>query len=74
MPGSVPKTLDRYVKEIKESNPDYSDEQAWATAWSRFCKYKKPDSPHCHRPPAEYFKGREAVVIKVAARYALATA
>lgn len=43
----VPKDVERYVKEVKEKNPGYSDEQAWATAWTIYCEHKNPGSPHC---------------------------
>lgn len=55
---SAPKQVDKYFDEVKKSNPEYSDEQAWATAWSIFCKHKKPGSPHCHKAPSEYLTGR----------------
>lgn len=54
-PGNLPADVERYVKEIKEGNPDYDDAKAWATAWSRYCKYRNPGSPHCQRSPSEYF-------------------
>jgi hypothetical protein len=44
---NIPKSVDRYHDEVKKSNPGYSEEQAWATAWSIYCKNKNPDSPHC---------------------------
>lgn len=55
----MPSPVDKYFKQIKKDNPSYSDEQAWATAWSVFCKYKNPGSPSCHKPTEEYLK-REA--------------
>lgn len=65
----MPADVDRYFKEVKKSNPEYSDAQAWATAWSIYCKHKKPDSPSCHKPTEEYLKGRSAA-LRVAAKYA----
>jgi hypothetical protein len=54
---SIPADVERYVKEIKESSPDYSEEQVWATAWSIFCKHKKPgDTEHCTMPASSYLK------------------
>lgn len=50
----APDDVRRYFLEAKESNPEYSDEQAWAVAWSRYCKYKEPSSPHCRKGRAEY--------------------
>ncbi len=52
----MPKPVDDYVEEIKKNNPSYSDEQAWATAWSIYCKHKNPGSDHCHKAPSEYLK------------------
>lgn len=56
----MPSPVDKYFKEIKKDNPSYSDEQAWATAWSVFCKYKNPGSPSCHKPTDEYLKKEAA--------------
>jgi hypothetical protein len=56
----MPSPVDRYFEQIKEKNPSYSDAQAWATAWSIYCKYKNPDSESCHMPTSEYFKGKSA--------------
>lgn len=58
----MPSPVDKYYKQIKKDNPDYSDEQAWATAWSVYCKHKNPGSPHCKRPPSDYLKGKEATM------------
>ena len=59
----LPAEVEGYVEEIKKSNPTYDDAQAWATAWSIYCKYKEPGSEHCQLPTSEYFKaaGRKAV-------------
>jgi hypothetical protein len=56
----MPSPVDKYHEQVKKDNPSYSDEQAWATAWSIYCKHKNPGSPHCNRPPSEYLKGKEA--------------
>ncbi len=53
---SAPKKVDDLHKEVKEGNPSYSDEQAWATAWSIYCKHVDPGSDHCHEPTSEYLK------------------
>lgn len=55
---SAPSKVDDYFKEVKESNPSYSDEQAWATAWSIYCKNVNPNSPSCHQD--EYLTGKSA--------------
>jgi len=56
----MPSPVDKYFKEVKKSNPGYSDEQAWATAWSIYCKHKNPGSPSCHKPTEEYLKKEAA--------------
>lgn len=53
---SAPSKVDKYYEEVKDGNPDYSEEKAWATAWSIYCKYKDPGSESCHQD--EYFKRR----------------
>ena len=63
MPGPV----DKYYDEVKEGNPSYSEEQAWATAWSIFCRYKNPGSDHCSKPPSEYLT--KQALIRVASRF-----
>lgn len=50
----MPAEVDKLYKEVKEGNPSYSEEQAWATAWSIFCRNN--DSAHCHRDKSEYLK------------------
>lgn len=56
----MPSPVDKYFKEVKKDNPSYSDEQAWATAWSIFCKNVNPGSPSCHKPTSEYLKKEAA--------------
>lgn len=53
--GDIPADVERYVKEIEKSNPDYDEAQTWATAWSIYCKYKEPGSEHCSMPASDYF-------------------
>lgn len=53
---NLPADVERYVKEIEKKNPDYDEAQTWATAWSIYCKYKEPGSPHCQMPTSDYFK------------------
>jgi hypothetical protein len=74
----MPSPVDKYFKQIKKDNPSYDDAQAWATAWSIYCKYKNPGSPSCHMPTDEYFKKESRLVAefanallvqKVASRY-----
>lgn len=67
----MPSPVDKYFEKVKKENPSYSDEQAWATAWSIYCKHKNPGSDHCHKDLDEYLKGRSAMSLerKVAARF-----
>lgn len=52
----IPKTVERYYEEhISKGVPEG---QAWALAWSRYCKYSYPGSRHCHRKPSQYLVGR----------------
>jgi len=67
----MPSPVDKYFKEVKDGNPSYSDEQAWATAWSIYCRHKAPGSPHCHRSPDEYLTGKSAgLLMRVVGRFA----
>jgi len=69
----MPSPVDKYFDEVKKDNPSYSDEQAWATAWSIYCKHKNPGSEHCQKPPGEYLKGKSADTLttrRVLARFA----
>jgi hypothetical protein len=78
----MPSPVDKYFKEVKENNPSYSDDQAWATAWSIYCKNVNPESPSCHKPKGEYLSKEatrlitefaDALLIqKVASRYLVA--
>jgi hypothetical protein len=79
----MPSPVDKYFKSVKEKNPSYSDEQAWATAWSIFCKHKSPGSPHCHKSPDDYLRKEARLVTdftdallvqKVASRFMVAIA
>ncbi len=53
---AAPKKVDDLFKEVKDGNPSYSDEQAWATAWSIYCKHVDPNGEHCHKGPGGYLK------------------
>ncbi len=68
----MPSPVDKYYKEVSESNPDYSEAQAWATAWSIYCKHKNPGSDHCKKDTDEYLQGQgksAGVIVRVAARH-----
>lgn len=52
---NLPKDVERYVQEHKDQGADES--KAWALAWSRYCEYKNPDSPHCKQD--NYFPGKK---------------
>ena len=56
----MPAKVDKLYEEVKEKNPSYSEEQAWATAWSIYCKHVNPGSDSCHKPTSEYLKGKSA--------------
>ena len=56
MAADLPGPVEGYVQEVQEANPDYTEGQSWATAWSIYCKYKNPGSEHCQQSPSEYFK------------------
>jgi len=67
----MPSPVDDYFKKVKKDNPSYSDSQAWATAWSIYCKHKNPGSEHCKKETSEYFKGKNAmddIALRVAAQ------
>jgi len=68
--SAMPSPVDKYVKKVRENNPDYTDAQAWATAWSIYCKHKNPGSEHCKKPADEYLKGKSATMDDIAIRVA----
>lgn len=54
---AAPKKVDDLFKEVKDGNPSYTDEQAWATAWSIYCKHVDPNGEHCQKGgPSQYLK------------------
>lgn len=57
-PAGNPASVDRYYEETLEETPDMPTGQAWAVAWSRYCAYKRPGSPHCKMRRSEYLPGR----------------
>jgi hypothetical protein len=52
--SEIPKTVKRYVQEHLDQGLE--DSYAWALAWSRYCQYKNPESPHCKQD--RYFRGK----------------
>lgn len=56
----MPAKVDDLFEDVKKKNPSYSDEQAWGTAWSVYCKHVNPGSDSCHKPTSEYLKGKSA--------------
>lgn len=52
---NVPAYVHDKVEEIMEKQKEKDESQAWAVAWSIYCKYKKPNSPHCKKEKDEYF-------------------
>ncbi len=55
---SIPADVERYVDEGKTQGMD--EGEAWAVAWSRFCKYTSPGDDHCSGGPEDYLQGRSA--------------
>jgi len=53
--NDIPKDVRRYYYEHRDQGNSKS--KSFALAWSRYCKYKHPDSPRCKQK--EYFKGRK---------------
>ena len=57
----IPDRVKQYARGIektqngKKGHKKYSPGQAYATAWSRFCKYHDPNSPHCQKKTSRYF-------------------
>lgn len=45
--ADIPWTVYRYVQEHLDQG--YDESYAYALAWSRYCKYKKPNSPRCRQ-------------------------
>lgn len=64
----MPAEVERLAKRIQASNPSYTPSQAWATAWSVYCKHKRPSSPHCRRPPSAYFAGEPVFIVPAKVR------
>lgn len=56
---NVPAYVHDKVEEIMGNQKEKDEGKAWAVAWSIYCKYKKPGSPHCKKEPSDYFPGRE---------------
>jgi hypothetical protein len=59
---AAPEQVDKYFKQVKKDNPSYDDSQAYATAWSIYCKHKNPGSDSCHQD--DYLTGKTAGVDK----------
>jgi hypothetical protein len=54
---NLPKNVERYVQEGKDQGLD--EGEAWAVAWSRYCKWKEPGSPHCKKnSPKDYLQNQ----------------
>ena len=54
---NLPKNVERYVQEGKDQG--LGEGEAWAVAWSRYCKFKNPDSPHCKKDsPSDYLQNQ----------------
>lgn len=59
----MPRKVEQLVKRISDANPSYSEAQAWATAWSVYCKHVKPGDPSCRRKPSEYLRGQNPGIV-----------
>lgn len=56
---NVPAYVHDKVEEIMDNQKEKDEGKAWAVAWSIYCKYKKPNSPHCQKETDDYFPGRK---------------
>lgn len=64
---NLPADVERYVQEGKDQG--LPEDEAWAVAWSRYCKYKNPGSDHCQMDPGDYFPGRKATETTMSNNY-----
>lgn len=51
---NIPDRVEELADSIRAKQPGVSDEYAYRVAWSIYCKYSEPGSPHCSRPPSGY--------------------
>jgi hypothetical protein len=65
--SETPKNVKRYVEEHLEQGMDVG--KAWAIAWSRYCKYKRPGSPRCKQEGYLNTKKGRSDLHPVAQRY-----
>jgi hypothetical protein len=65
---NIPKYVHDKVEEIMEKQKEKDEGKAWAVAWSIYCRYKKPGSPHCKKETGDYFPSRKASDQKEIAR------
>ena len=64
---NLPPTVEKYVKEHLDDGMD--EGYAWAVAWSRYCEFSNPDSPHCKSKDYFHGKGKQSSAARVAARF-----
>lgn len=64
---NLPADVERYVQGGKDQG--LPEDEAWAVAWSRYCKYKNPGSDHCQMDPGDYFPGRKAAETTMSNNY-----
>ena len=57
---NIPQYVHDKVEEIMANQKEKDEGKAWAVAWSIWCKYKKPNSPHCQKETSDYFPSRKA--------------
>jgi hypothetical protein len=54
-----PDAVERYYQScMRSTGKNRGKGYCAAVAWSIYCKYKKPDSPHCRRKRSDYLTGR----------------
>lgn len=56
---NIPNYVHDKVEEIMGNQKEKDEGKAWAVAWSIYCKYKKPGSPHCKKESDDYFPSRK---------------
>ncbi len=57
---NIPNYVHDKVEEIMGNQKEKDEGKAWAVAWSIYCKYKKPGSPHCKKESDDYFPSRNS--------------
>jgi hypothetical protein len=74
---AVPRPLevDRYYHEVREAMPEYSEEHAWETAWSMYCRMQQDEERCKDTPPGNLTQitrkdiQAHEITVRVATRY-----